>query len=123
VKESASKVRDPTIHRPTPLLGTLWMTPVMRSYCLTFCDVSSADATAEAAARSAIAFTRDYIEYVRSAMGKAAEDWLDFDVAYQQTDWSKYKDMPAFDNNNRGNAYRIFLEMEQSQFKNQKPAQ
>ena len=30
-------------------------------------------------------------------MGKAAEDWVDFDAAYQQTDWSKYKDMPAFE--------------------------
>jgi hypothetical protein len=45
------------------------------------------------------------------------QDWVDFDVAYNRTDWSKYKDMPAFAANNRGNAYRIFLELEQSQFK------
>jgi glyoxylase-like metal-dependent hydrolase (beta-lactamase superfamily II) len=74
-------------------------------------------------AASAIAFTRDYITYVRDAMSKAAEDWADFDVAYDRTDWSKYKDLPAFDANNRGNAYRIYLEMEQSQFKSDKPAQ
>jgi glyoxylase-like metal-dependent hydrolase (beta-lactamase superfamily II) len=74
-------------------------------------------------AASAIAFTRDYITYVRDAMSKAAEDWTDFDVAYDRTDWSKYKDLPAFDANNRGNAYRIYLEMEQSQFKSDKPAQ
>jgi glyoxylase-like metal-dependent hydrolase (beta-lactamase superfamily II) len=72
-------------------------------------------------AKDAIAFTRDYITYVRAAMGKAAADWTDFDAAYDQTDWSKYKDFPAFDANNRGNAYRIFLEMEQSEFKNDKP--
>ena len=30
-------------------------------------------------------------------------------------------DMPAFANNNRGNAYRIYLELEQSQFKADKP--
>jgi len=69
------------------------------------------------AARQAIAFTRDYIEYVRAAMQKAVESWIDFDVAYRETDWSKYANMPAFEANNRGNAYRIFLELEQSQFK------
>jgi glyoxylase-like metal-dependent hydrolase (beta-lactamase superfamily II) len=74
------------------------------------------------AALDAIAFTRDYIRYVRAAMGKAAEDWVDFNAAYERTDWSKYKDLPAFDANNRGNAYRIFLEMEQAQFKIDKPA-
>jgi glyoxylase-like metal-dependent hydrolase (beta-lactamase superfamily II) len=74
-------------------------------------------------ARDAIAFTRDYIAYVRAAMGKAAEDWVDFDAAYDRTNWSKYKALPAFDANNRGNAYRIYLEMEKSQFKTDKPAQ
>lgn len=73
-----------------------------------------------AAAKPAIAFTRDYIEYVRSAMAKAVENWTDFDTAYEQTDWSKFKAIPAFESNNRGNAYRIFLEMEQSQFKDEK---
>ncbi|HVV40619.1 MAG TPA: MBL fold metallo-hydrolase [Nitrobacter sp.] len=68
-------------------------------------------------AKEAIAFTRDYIQYVRGAMAKAVQNWVDFDAAYAQTDWSRYKDMPAFANNNRGNAYRIFLELEQSQFK------
>jgi glyoxylase-like metal-dependent hydrolase (beta-lactamase superfamily II) len=72
-------------------------------------------------AANAIAFTRDYITYVRDAMEKAAEDWTDFDVAYDRTDWSKYKNLPAFDANNRGNAYRVYLEMEQSQFKSDKP--
>jgi glyoxylase-like metal-dependent hydrolase (beta-lactamase superfamily II) len=68
-------------------------------------------------AAEAIAFTRDYIQYVRAAMATAVQDWTDFDAAYAQTDWSKYKDMPAFASNNRGNAYRIYLELEQSQFK------
>ena len=72
-------------------------------------------------ADKAIAFTRDYIQYVRNAMSGAVENWTDFDAAYAQTDWSKYKDMPAFANNNRGNAYRIYLELEQSQFKRDKP--
>jgi glyoxylase-like metal-dependent hydrolase (beta-lactamase superfamily II) len=73
-------------------------------------------------AGAAIAFTRDFITYVRNAMAKAVAGWTDFDAAYNGTDWSKYRDMPAFDANNRGNAYRIFLEMERSQFKADKPA-
>jgi glyoxylase-like metal-dependent hydrolase (beta-lactamase superfamily II) len=70
-----------------------------------------------AAAKEAIAFTRDYILYVRKAMSEAVANWVDFDTAYNSTDWSKYKDYPAFESNNRGNAYRIFLELESSQFK------
>lgn len=67
-------------------------------------------------AGAAITFTKDYIDYVRAAMQTAVENWTDFDVAYKQTDWSKYKNFPAFSSNNRGNAYRIYLELEQSQF-------
>jgi glyoxylase-like metal-dependent hydrolase (beta-lactamase superfamily II) len=73
--------------------------------------------TSSTQAKQAIAFTRDYIHYVRDAMTKAVQKWVDFDAAYNGTDWSKYKDMPAFAANNRGNAYRIFLELEQAQFK------
>ncbi len=71
-------------------------------------------------AKEAIAFTRDYIQYVRGAMTAAVKDWTDFDAAYEKTDWAKYRDMPAFAANNRGNAYRIYLELEQSQFKTDK---
>jgi hypothetical protein len=72
---------------------------------------------ASTAAKEAIAFTRDYIQFVRSAMTVAVQDWTEFDAVYEATDWSKYRDMPAFAANNRGNAYRIYLELEQSQFK------
>ena len=64
----------------------------------------------------AIAFTRDYIQYVREQMGAAVENFVSFEQAYRETDWSRYEDMPAFDASNRGNAYRIYLEMEQAQF-------
>jgi glyoxylase-like metal-dependent hydrolase (beta-lactamase superfamily II) len=72
-------------------------------------------------ARQAIAFTRDYINYLRSTMTAAVQSWTDFEVAYAKADWSKYRDLPAFASNNRGNAYRIYLELEQSQFKTDKP--
>jgi glyoxylase-like metal-dependent hydrolase (beta-lactamase superfamily II) len=64
----------------------------------------------------AIAFTKGYIEFLRENMGKAVENFVPFEQAYRDTDWSRYADMPAFDASNRGNAYRIYLEMEAEQF-------
>ena len=64
----------------------------------------------------AIAVTRDYINYVREVMREAVADFIPFDEVYAETDWSAYKDMPAFDASNRGNAYRIYLEMEAEAF-------
>ena len=59
-----------------------------------------------------LAFTRDYLRYLRAAMGKAAEDMVPFDEAYQQTQWGRYREMPAFDAANRVNAYGTYLLME-----------
>ena len=57
-------------------------------------------------------FTRDYLRYLRTAMGKAAEEMLPFDEAYQKTDWDAYRKLPAFDAANRVNAYGTYLLME-----------
>jgi glyoxylase-like metal-dependent hydrolase (beta-lactamase superfamily II) len=59
-----------------------------------------------------IAFTRGYIEHLRDTMGEAARDFVDFDSAYARTDWSAYRDLPAFAETNRGNAFMVYLEME-----------
>jgi glyoxylase-like metal-dependent hydrolase (beta-lactamase superfamily II) len=59
-----------------------------------------------------VAFTRGYIEYLRDAMGEAARQFVDFDSAYARTDWSAYRDLPAFAETNRGNAFMVYLEME-----------
>ena len=64
----------------------------------------------------AIAVTRDYINYVREVMREAVADFIQFDEVYDATDWSKYSGLPAFDASNRGNAYRIYLEMEAETF-------
>jgi glyoxylase-like metal-dependent hydrolase (beta-lactamase superfamily II) len=66
--------------------------------------------------QQAIALTRDYIVYVRDAMRSAVADFVPFDAAYAATDWSAYEDLPAFDASNRGNAYRIYLELEAESF-------
>jgi glyoxylase-like metal-dependent hydrolase (beta-lactamase superfamily II) len=64
----------------------------------------------------AMSVTRDYIEYLRGEMRAAVADFVPFDEAYQSVDWSDYVDMPAFEASNRGNAYRIYLEMEAELF-------
>ena len=63
-------------------------------------------------AKEALAFTRGYIETVRARMAQAVANWTDFDKAYEEADWDAYKDLPAFRFNNRGNAYRVYLELE-----------
>lgn len=59
-----------------------------------------------------LAFTRDYLRYLRAAMGRAAEDMQPFEEAYAQTDWGRYAKVPAFDAANRINAYGTYLLME-----------
>ncbi len=63
-------------------------------------------------AAEAIAFTDTYIRFVRAAMTEAVAQWIEFDAAYEGMDWGRYRDMPAFGVSNRGNAYRVFLEIE-----------
>jgi glyoxylase-like metal-dependent hydrolase (beta-lactamase superfamily II) len=63
-------------------------------------------------ARQVVEATRDYILYVREAMARAVRDFVPFDEAYRNTDWSRYEKLPAFDASNRGNAFRIYLEEE-----------
>ncbi len=56
--------------------------------------------------------TRDYLAYVREKMGEAVEDWIPFDEAYEQIDWSEFIEYPAFFEANRGNAYGVYLSLE-----------
>ena len=63
--------------------------------------------------RPDIELTRDYLRYLRSQMGKAVADLTSFEEAYAQTDWSRYRDLPAFEAANRLNAYNVYIQMEQ----------
>lgn len=64
-----------------------------------------------------LTLTRDYLIFLRSEMGKAVDDLISFEEAYARTDWSKYKNMPAFEEANRPNAYNTYLLMEQENLK------
>ena len=61
----------------------------------------------------AISMTRHYLAFIREAMGKAVEEMTSFDEVYAATDWSDFKDLPAFEAANRRNAYQVYLSMEE----------
>jgi len=59
-----------------------------------------------------ISLTRNYLAHLRQVMGAGIEDFTPFDEVYADADWSKFKDLPAFDEGNRINAYQVYLSME-----------
>ena len=63
--------------------------------------------------QQAITLTREYLAFMREKMGKAVEEMLDFDEAYEEVDWSKYENLPAFEAANRRNAFQVYLSMEE----------
>jgi len=56
--------------------------------------------------------TKDYLIFLRKEMSQAVEAMLTFEEAYQNVDWSRFKNYPAFTQANRINAYGTFLLME-----------
>lgn len=58
--------------------------------------------------------TRDYLQYLRDTMGRAAADMEPFDEAYARTDWSAFDKLPLFGAANRANAFNTYLLMERS---------
>jgi len=60
-----------------------------------------------------IAFTSDYLRYLRTAMEPAARNLDAFDEAYRSTDWSEYEGMPLFRAANRMNAYNVYLSIQE----------
>jgi len=59
-----------------------------------------------------LALTREYLQFLRAAMGKAVEELVPFDEAYAKTDWTRFAKVPAFESANRVNAYGTYLLME-----------
>lgn len=63
--------------------------------------------------RADLQLTRDYLAYLREAMGRAARELTPFEDAYAATDWSRFEALPLFKAANRMNAYNTYLLMEQ----------
>ena len=64
-------------------------------------------------AREDLQLTRDYLRYLRNAMGQAAKNMDPFEEAYAATDWSRFEALPLFRLANRMNAYNTYLLLEQ----------
>jgi glyoxylase-like metal-dependent hydrolase (beta-lactamase superfamily II) len=64
-------------------------------------------------ARDDLQLTRNYLSYLRSAMGRAAKNMDPFEEAYAATDWSRFEALPLFRLANRMNAYNTYLLLEQ----------
>ena len=62
--------------------------------------------------KNTISLTRRYLAHLREVMGAGIEDFTPFDEVYADADWSKFKDLPAFAEGNRINAYQVYLSME-----------
>lgn len=62
--------------------------------------------------RADLVLTRDYLADLRSKMGKAAADFVPFEEAFETTDWSRWKHLPAYHEAHRRNAYNTYLRME-----------
>ena len=56
--------------------------------------------------------TRDYLVYLRTVMGRAAEAMEPFEEAYNKADWSQFERLPLFRSANRMNAYNTYLQLE-----------
>ena len=69
-------------------------------------------AAAAANPDEAISLTRRYLDYLRQQMGAAARDFIPFNEAYANTDWTQFEDLPAFAEANRRNAYQVYLSLE-----------
>lgn len=63
--------------------------------------------------RADLTLTRDYLAFLRKAMGEAARNLEPFDEAYARTDWSRFEKLPLFGAANRMNAYNTYLLLEQ----------
>lgn len=62
--------------------------------------------------KNTISLTRRYLAHLRKVMGTGIEELEPFDEVYAAADWSEFKDLPAFAEGNRINAYQVYLSME-----------
>lgn len=61
---------------------------------------------------AAIALTRRYLAYLRETFGRAVDELMPFDEAYEAADWSAFEALPAFEAANRRNAFQTYLSLE-----------
>ena len=99
-----------------PFLGDAntktWMTALQKMETSRLAALIPGHGPAASDPNKALKATLDYLQFIRQNMGQAARDFTPFAEAYEATDWSQYKNVPAFEATNRRNAYQVFLSME-----------
>jgi glyoxylase-like metal-dependent hydrolase (beta-lactamase superfamily II) len=60
----------------------------------------------------AISLTRRYLSFLRESMRAAVNDFIPFSEAYEAIDWTEFRELPAFAEANRRNAYQVYLSLE-----------
>lgn len=60
----------------------------------------------------AISLTRRYLSFLRESMTAAVNDFIPFSEAYEAIDWTEFRELPAFAEANRRNAYQVYLSLE-----------
>ena len=63
--------------------------------------------------------TKNYLNLLYRVMTSGVDELMSFEEIYDATDWSEFKDLPAFNSGNRVNAYRVFLNAEKAALDNQ----
>ncbi len=63
-------------------------------------------------AKKDMQLTRDYLVFLRTAMGRATKNIEPFEDAYKAVDWTPFEHLPLFRLANRMNAYNTYLLME-----------
>ena len=97
--------------------GKLWLERIDRFLALAPSVVVTGHGPVSRDPKTDLALTREYLRYVREAMGKAVEGLVPFEEAYKATDWSRFAKVPAFDAANRINAYGQYLALERDLLK------
>jgi glyoxylase-like metal-dependent hydrolase (beta-lactamase superfamily II) len=90
-----------------------WLTAMDRMLALDPAVVVPGHGPASRDVRRDLSTTRDYLLFLREAMGRGVNDLAPFDDVYAATDWSRFRGLPAFDAANRINAYGTYLLLEQ----------
>ncbi len=99
-----------------PFLGSAntrnWLATLRRMQEIDVAALVPGHGPARANPRDMLALTTRYLEYMREQIGRAVEEWIPFDEAYDQINWDEFIEYPAFVEANRRNAYAVYLSME-----------
>jgi len=99
-----------------PFLGSAntrnWLATLRRMQELKVTALIPGHGPARENPRDMLALTTRYLAYMRAQIGKAVEEWVPFDEAYEQINWDEFVEYPAFLEANRRNAYAVYLSLE-----------